>query len=388
MTDTLVYEKKNSLIRLAMLNEGILEEVEYVDEAKASEGSIYLGKITHKLELAHEKTGFFVDIKDGKDAFLMAEEHGMSESNIQEGQSLMVQVSQERRAEKGAKLVRSIQLVGENIVYCPYRMDVGASSRIEDKEKLEEYRRKVIENTTGQEGWILRTSSVDVPFETIAEEMAALRNTFEGIMKKARAVSAPALLYAKGSPLYDAISRHAKTLKRIIVDNHNLEEELKEKYCDAYEIEYQSEPFEETGLEDEIYEALNKVIYLPDGGRVVIEETRACTAIDVDSGDDRGNGNISRLNSEAAVEIARQIRLRNLSGKIIIDFAGSSDYRFMKPVLEILEQELRKDPTKSSVLGLSRAGNVEIVRVRRRPSLSDILTEECEHCQGTGRVNK
>ena len=68
MTDTLVYEKKNSLIRLAMLNEGILEEVEYVDEAKASEGSIYLGKITHKLELAHEKTGFFVDIKDGKDA--------------------------------------------------------------------------------------------------------------------------------------------------------------------------------------------------------------------------------------------------------------------------------------------------------------------------------
>ena len=378
MTDTLVYEKKNSLIRLAMLNEGILEEVEYVDEAKASEGSIYLGKITHKLELAHEKTGFFVDIKDGKDAFLMAEEHGMSESNIQEGQSLMVQVSQERRAEKGAKLVRSIQLVGENIVYCPYRMDVGASSRIEDKEKLEEYRRKVIENTTGQEGWILRTSSVDVPFETIAEEMAALRSTFEGIMKKARAVSAPALLYAKGSPLYDAISRHAKTLKRIIV----------EKYGDAYEIEYQSEPFEETGLEDEIYEALNKVIYLPDGGRVVIEETRACTAIDVDSGDDRGNGNISRLNSEAAVEIARQIRLRNLSGKIIIDFAGSSDYRFMKPVLEILEQELRKDPTKSSVLGLSRAGNVEIVRVRRRPSLSDILTEECEHCQGTGRVNK
>lgn len=125
-----------------------------------------------------KKPVFSVDIKDGKDAFLMAEEHGMSESNIQEGQSLLVQVSQERRAEKGAKLVRSIQLVGENIVYCPYRMDVGASSRIENKEKLDEYRRKVIENTTGQEGWILRTSSVDVPFEVIAEEMIALRSTF------------------------------------------------------------------------------------------------------------------------------------------------------------------------------------------------------------------
>ena len=388
MTDTLVYEKKSNLARLAMLEDGVLQEVEYVDEAKASEGSIYLGKITHKLELAHEKTGFFVDIKDGKDAFLMAEEHGMGESNLQEGQSLLVQVSQERRAEKGAKLVRSIQLVGENIVYCPYRMDVGASSRIENKEKLDEYRRKVFENTTGQEGWILRTSSVDVPFEVIAEELATLRNTFESVMKKARAVSAPALLYAKGSPLYDAIGRYAKSLKRIVVNNHNIEEELKTKYGDAYEIEYQTEPFEEAGLEDEIYEALNKVIYLPDGGRVIIEEARACTAIDVDSGDDHGNGGISRLNNEAAVEIAKQIRLRNLSGKIIIDFAGSSDYRFMKPVLEILEQELRKDPTKSSVLGLSRAGNVEIIRVRRRPSLSDILTEECECCQGTGRVCK
>lgn len=388
MTDTLVYEKKSNLARLAMLEDGVLQEVEYVDEAKASEGSIYLGKITHKLELAHEKTGFFVDIKDGKDAFLMAEEHGISESNIQEGQSLLVQVSQERRAEKGAKLVRSIQLVGENIVYCPYRMDVGASSRIENKEKLDEYRRKVIENTTGQEGWILRTSSVDVPFEVIAEEMVALRSTFESIMKKARAVSAPALLYAKGSPLYDAIGRYAKSLKRIVVNNHNLEEELKARYGDDYEIEYQAEPFEEAGLEDAIYEALNKVIYLPDGGRVIIEEARACTAIDVDSGDDHGNGSISRLNNEAAIEIAKQIRLRNLSGKIIIDFAGSSDYRFMKPVLEILEQELRKDPTKSSVLGLSRAGNVEIIRVRRRPSLSDILTEECACCQGTGRVNK
>ena len=388
MTDTLVYEKKSNLTRLAMLEDGVLQEVEYVDEAKASEGSIYLGKITHKLELAHEKTGFFVDIKDGKDAFLMAEEHGMGESNLQEGQSLLVQVSQERRAEKGAKLVRSIQLVGENIVYCPYRMDVGASSRIENKEKLDEYRRKVFENTTGQEGWILRTSSVDVPFEVIAEEMVTLRNTFESVMKKARAVSAPALLYAKGSPLYDAIGRYAKSLKRIVVNNHNIEEELKTKYGDAYEIEYQTEPFAEAGLEDEIYEALNKVIYLPDGGRVIIEEARACTAIDVDSGDDHGNGGISRLNNEAAVEIAKQIRLRNLSGKIIIDFAGSSDYRFMKPVLEILEQELRKDPTKSSVLGLSRAGNVEIIRVRRRPSLSDILTEECECCQGTGRVCK
>ena len=89
---------------------------------------------------------------------------------------------------------------------------------------------------------------------------------------------------------------------------------------------------------------------------------------------------------EAAAEIARQIRLRNLSGKIIIDFAGSSDYHFLKPVIEALEKEVAQDYTRTTVLGSSRAGNVEVIRVRRRPTLQDLLTVECESCQGTGRV--
>lgn len=388
MIDTIAYEKKDSLVRLALMGEGKLKELEFFDENKASEGSIYLGRITHKLELAHEKTGFFVDIMDGKDAFLMAEEAGLHESNLQEGQSLMVQVSQERRAEKGAKLVRSVQLVGEYVVYCPYRLDVTASSRIEDKETLERYKRQVFENITGQEGWILRTSSVEVPFEAIEAEMQRLRDTFDAIMKKARLVNAPTLLFAKADPLAEAILRHSKTLQKVVVNNHNVEKALQEKYGETLNVEYMGNPFSEFGVEDEIFDALKKEIGLPSGGRVIIEETRACVAIDVDSGDDRANGSISRLNSEAAIEIARQIRLRNLAGKIIIDFAGSSEYRFLKPVIEVLEEEIKKDSCKSSVLGLSRAGNVEIVRVRRRPSLNDVMTTECETCQGTGRVNK
>lgn len=386
--DTIVCEKKSSQIGLALIGNGKVKELEFADENRASEGSIYLGRITHKLELAHDKVGFLVDIKDGKDAFLMEEEIGLPESNISEGQSLMVQVSQEARAEKGAKLVRSIQLVGEYIVYCPYRLDVGSSSRIEDKVKLQEYKNLVIENTTGQEGWILRTSSVDVDFDLIAKEMEELRNQFEAIMKKGRNVTAPELLYKKGNPLFDAINNHQKTLKKIITNSRNVEAEVKEKFGDAFEVEINSEPFAEMGVEDVIFEALDKNVNLAGGGRITIEETRACVAIDVDSGNDRGNGSISRLNNEAAIEIASQIRLRNLSGKIIIDFAGSSDFRFIKPVIETLEAEIKKDTNKSSVLGLSRAGNVEMIRVRRRPSIRDIFTEECEKCQGTGRVSK
>ena len=162
----------------------------------------------------------------------------------------------------------------------------------------------------------------------------------------------------------------------------------KKKFAGRFAIDYMPEPVEELGLEDAISDALLKEVKLPSGGRLSIEETKACVCIDVDSGTDNGRGSISALNQEAAVEIAKQIRLRNLSGKIIVDFAGSSEYKFIKPVLETLEAELAKDSNKGRILGLSKAGNVEVVRVRRRPTLQDVLSVECECCQGTGRVMK
>lgn len=388
MTDVIVYEQKSAQTRIALLDDGEMRGLEIIDENKAAEGNIYLGRITKKIDLVHDKTGFFVDINDGRDAFLNAEESGLDESKVSEGQSLVVQVAQERRAEKGARLSRALQFVGEYIVYHPYKMYVGASSRIEDKQKLEEYKRQVVEHTTGQEGWVLRTAAVTVPFAEIAAEMEKLRNDFEGVLKKARQAAAPSLLYSKGNPLGDYISRYKNTLQKVVTNSRNVEADIKAKFGDEVAVEIVSEPFAEYGLEDAIWEALHRQVNLPGGGSITIEETRACVAIDVDSGDDKGHGGISRLNNEAAAEIAKLIKLRNLSGKIIIDFAGSSEYRFIKPVIEILEQALADDYSRSTVLGLSRAGTVEIVRVRRHPSLQDMLTVECECCQGTGRVNR
>lgn len=386
--DTIIYEKKNSVARIASMFDGDLRELEIIEDNKAAEGNIYLGRITHKLDLAHEKVGFFVDINDGRDAFMNADEAGLNEANMTEGQSIVVQVSQEKRAEKGAKVVRAIQIVGNNIVYCPYRMTIEASPRIEDLNKLAEYKEKVLENTTGQEGWILRTSSVEVPFDEIAKEMVELREIYENVRIKARSAKAPSLLYSKADALNGLVAKNVSTLHKIVVNSHHLEEELKAQYGEEITVEFKAEPFAEYGLEDAICEALQKTVNLKSGGRIHIEETKAFVAIDVDSGDDKANGSISRLNSEAAVEIAKQIRLRNLAGKIIIDFAGSSEYKFLKSVIEELEAELADDPYKARVLGLSRGGNVEIQRIRRRPTLSDVLSVECETCSGTGRVAK
>ncbi|MBS4772729.1 MAG: ribonuclease E/G [Proteobacteria bacterium] len=384
MSVKLIYEQNNQNCRLATLNNDELTEVEFYDESRAHEGNIYLGRIVKKIELANGKTGYFLDIGDSRDAFINGEEPELEDLMAAEGQSVVVQICQEQRAEKGAKLTRALQFVGENLVYCPYRMDIEASCKIEDKLRVENLVSLVEENMTGQEGWIIRTSAADAADKVVVDEMAMLRKKFDDVLDKTKQVKSPALLMERNNCLEDAFLRNRKHLEGIVLNNHNLEE----KYKDKTEVTYCTNPFKEFGIDEAIDDALQKEVRLKNGGRITIEETRACTAIDVDSGDDNGKGSLGRLNIEAAFEIAKQIRLRNLSGKIIVDFAGTSDYKYLKNAIDILEQELRKDYIKSTVFGLSRGGNVEIVRVRRRPTLRNIMTEECPTCRGTGSVEK
>lgn len=384
MSVKLIYEQNNQNCRLATLNNDELTEVEFYDESRAHEGNIYLGRIVKKIELANGKTGYFLDIGDSRDAFINGEEPELEDLMAAEGQSVVVQICQEQRAEKGAKLTRALQFVGENLVYCPYRMDIEASCKIEDKLRVENLVSLVEENMTGQEGWIIRTSAADAADKVVVDEMAMLRKKFDDVLDKTKQVKSPALLMERNNCLEDAFLRNRKHLEGIVLNNHNLEE----KYKDKTEVTYCTNPFKEFGIDEAIDDALQKEVRLKNGGRITIEETRACTAIDVDSGDDNGKGSLGRLNIEAAFEIAKQIRLRNLSGKIIVDFAGTSDYKYLKNAIDILEQELRKDYIKSTVFGLSRGGNVEIVRVRRRPTLRNVMTEECPTCRGTGSVEK
>jgi ribonuclease G len=375
--DTILYYQVNNQSKIAMLDNGRLCEYEQFNIDGVAEGNIYLGKISGKTDLANGKVGYFVDINDRVPAFLNADEYG-HDNNLTVGQSVVVQVQQEARFEKGAKVVRSVQLVGQNICYCPFKMGVDASSRIGNKALLETYKQQVMEHMTGQEGWILRTSSVDVAIEDIIAEMDDLRQLYNDVRVKARNATAPAVLYSKDNPIFDAIINNEETLQKVVLNNHNIENEIKDVFDGDITTEYDANPFATFGIDDMLEDALASEVKLPSGGRIFIEETKAFVAIDVDSGEDRGNGSISHLNEEAACVIAHQIKLRNLAGKIVIDFAGSSEYKFMKPVLDILHHELAKDKVKTRLFGLTKAGNVEIVRVRRKPSLSAILGNKAQ----------
>ena len=380
--EKIIFDRNDEAAGIAVFDETGLMEIDIYNDNRAIEGNVYLGRISKKISLANDRIGFMVNIGDGREAFLNSYEPTLKEANMNEGQSVVVQVAQEKRAEKGAKVVRNIQLAKTYLVYCPFKFDVEASYKIEDIEKAAAYKKFVQEHSQGQEGWILRTASTEATEAQLLEEMALLREIYENIRKKARTLTAPAVLYTKENPLFEYIRRYKDSLKEIVVDTPKLKEQVEAVFSGT--VTLQKEAFEEFGIDDAIVEALNRTVKLKHGGNLHIEETRAFVAIDVAG--KRNVGDLDSLNIEAAKEIARQIRLRNLSGKIIIDFAGSSEYRFMKKVIEILEVELADDICHSRVLGLSRAGNVEILRQRRRPSLRDLYTVECPTCNGTGRV--
>lgn len=383
--DTIVYEKSGSDACLAVLDNGTLNEFELFNESGATEGNVYLGRIVKKIDLSEDKFGFMVNIGDNKEAFMSSQERGLLEVNMTEGQCVVVQVSKVAHSDKGAKLVRAIQIPGTYLVYRPFGSYVDVSLKINNEEKVKELQDAVLKNIgTSQEGWVVRTAAENVDINVIIEEMHKLREIYENIRIKARSATAPALLFAKENPLFDLLQRYKNTLKTVVVNDHNLEEKLKAVFDG--EVRYTKDPSEEYGIQDMLQLALQKTISLANGGEIHIEETRAMVAIDVDTKGAISRGQTDDFNKQAAKEIAHQIILRNLSGKIMIDFAGSNEYRFMRSVIDTLEEELAGDPQGAKVLGLSKAGNVEILRRRKRPTLLEEFSVECPTCAGTGRV--
>lgn len=383
MIDEIVVEEKNGIKKIAELENGDLKEIIFWDDNKINEGNIYLGKITKKINTANGKEGYFINVGYEKDAFINAQEHDLEDLKANEGQDVIVQVIQEQRAEKGARMSRFLQIAGITMVYCPYGSEIEISSKIEEEAKREELYNIVAQNCDNG-GWIIRTAAENSPKEFVLDEMQELQKKFNMIISKAKSSKAPCLLLSKDNVLQEIVAKNIDNIQKLVTNNHLIEKDFEE----ILPTEYTTEPFKKYGIDEMINDALKKVIKLKCGGRIIVEETKACVAIDVDSGEGVSQGGLGRLNQEAAYEIAKQIILRNLSGKIIIDFAGMAEFKFLKSCIDIMEKELRDDTSHAKVLGISKAGNVEIVRMRKRPTLCDLLTEECKTCCGTGRVEK
>ncbi|NLP18593.1 MAG: Rne/Rng family ribonuclease [Firmicutes bacterium] len=319
---------------------------------------------------------------------------------LQPGQKIVVQVVKEPIGSKGARVTTHITLPGRNLVLMPHVDYAGVSRRIADEKERERLRELVEELRPRGMGLIVRTAAEGKEGTAqLREDMEFLQRLWARIRRRMRKGPTPALLY-KDLDLVYRIMRDLYTddIDRVTVDNREVLEKML-YLLDIYAPHLKERVFYYApeqdillayGLEAELEKALKRRVWLKSGGYLVIDQTEALTAIDVNTGKYVGTTNLAdtvlRTNLEAAREIARQLRLRNVGGIIIIDFIDMDTEEAQTTVLTALEKELAKDKVKARVLGLTQLGLVEMTRKKVRQPLANVLMKYCPNCGGKGRV--
>ncbi len=397
--------------RVAMLEQGVVQEL-HMERASARGlvGNIYLGRVARVLPGMQSA---FVEIGLERAAFLHIADiwehrqngHGGDsrpiEKILHEGQSLLVQVIKDPIGTKGARLSTQVSLAGRLLVYLPQDSHIGISQRIEDEAEREILREKLTlllpEGLTG--GFIIRTMAETATEREMQGDIEYLTKLWRDLNERALAVPAPALLYQDLS-LAQRVLRDMATEEtaRVVVDSRETFVKMQEfagEYTPAIVdriIHYAGERplFDLNSVEDEIEKALARRVDLKSGGYLIVDQTEAMTTIDVNTGGFVGGRNfddtIFKTNLEAAQVIARQLRLRNLGGIIIIDFIDMENADHRNAVLAELNRALDRDRTRLTVNGFTQLGLVEMTRKRTRESLAHVLCEQCPTCHGRGEL--
>jgi ribonuclease G len=321
------------------------------------------------------------------------------EELLQEGQEILVQVSKEPIGTKGARLTSYITLPGRYLVFMPMVDHIGVSRRIVNEEERQRLKEIVREAKQPGVGFIVRTVSEGVDRQELHSDMAFLSKLWEDIQKKAAALPAPALVH----PDLNIILRTVRDLftsevDRLIIESpHDYETclEFVRSYLPHLQPKIQlhqgKEPiFEAYGIELEIERALGRKIWLKSGGYIVIDQTEALVAVDVNTGRFVGKRNpeetILQTNLEAIKEIVYQLRLRNIGGIIIIDFIDMEREESREKVYNALLNALRSDRSRTRISKISELGLVEMTRKRVRESLGRVLCRPCPYCDGSGTI--
>lgn len=319
---------------------------------------------------------------------------------LKPGQELVVQVLKDAMPNKGPRISTQITLPGRYLVFLPGVEHLGISRRIEDEAERERLRQLLGELRPRAGGLIARTAVEGCGGEEMAADLAYLTQLWKRIDQRAAESDPPALLH-----------RDLDLARRVVRDS--LSSDYVELWVEGDEAYREIRGFladvqpplvdlvkpwlgherllQHFGVEDEIAAALRSKVWLKSGGHIVIHQTEALVAIDINTGRYVGRHNLEdtvlRTNLEAVREIARQVRLRNLGGIIVIDLIDMSEPRHGEQVFAALLEELAKDRAKNKALPISDFGLVEITRKRSRPSLERIMTQSCPHCAGSGRIH-
>ncbi len=395
--------------RVAVLEQGVTQELHIErTSVRGIVGNIYNGRVSRVLPGMQSA---FVDIGLDRAAFLHVADIWNSnqhpntakpiEKLLYEGNNILVQVIKDAIGTKGARLSTQISLAGRLLVYLPQESHIGISQRIEDNSERELLRERLQQILPLEEkgGYIIRTMAETADENDLRADLEYLHKLWHDIQQKSTAISAPMLLYQdldlSHRVLRDLVNEDTA---RILVDSRENYQRLV-KFAQNY-MTYMVERitlytgdrplFDLYGVEEEIEKSLAKRVNLKSGGYLIIDQTEALTTMDVNTGGFIGVRNfddtIFKTNLEAAQVIARQLRLRNLGGIIIIDFIDMDSEEHKNAVLAELNKALLKDRMRITVNGFSALGLVEMTRKRTRESLAHILCEPCPTCQGRGEI--
>lgn len=411
----IIITSENNEIRAAVLEDGKLYEVldDTAREARFA-GSIFKGKI-HNIVPGIQAA--FVDIGLGKNAFLyvgdvvlpdylddqkiLPEKFPSIEHLIKAGQEVVVQIVREQAGNKGARVTTNLSLPGRFTVLLVGNKDyLGVSKKIKDareKQRLFDLGTKV---KPADSGLIIRTLAEGISEKELAEDIDKLLEIKEQIEAKIQDHSLQGLIYSCNDP-FSRLLREIidEEVDKIVIDDGDLAELLRKKLREVHSstatkvwTDLKGNLFQRYDIDLEITKALQPKVPLESGGYLIIEQTEALTAIDVNSGKYTGSESLQdtllNLNLESSGEISRQIRLRNLSGIIIMDFVDMDQKEDWERLLDSLEKSFLKDKVKCKVMGLTKLGLIEATRKKEGQTLAARYTYKCPQCAGKGMISK
>jgi ribonuclease E len=404
----MVVRQRADRTQIAVLEDGVLVE-HYVDKASHQSyvGNVYLGKVQNVLP---SMEAAFVDIGKGRNAVLYAGEvnfdasglEGESkriESALKSGQSILVQVTKDPIGHKGARLTSQVSLPGRYLVYVPGASMTGISRKLPDTERsrLKQILKQVMPENAGV---IVRTAAEGASEEELSRDVARLAAQWEAIEKKSKTANAPDLLYSEPDltlrVVRDIFNEDFKSLVIASDSEWDLVDEYVRYVAPHLADRMQrwdddEDVFAAYRIDEQLAKALERKVWLPSGGSLVIDHTEAMNIIDVNTGKFTGQGGnleqtVTRNNLEAAEEIVRQLRLRDLGGIIVIDFIDMVLESNRELVLRRLLECLARDRTKHQVAEVTSLGLVQMTRKRVGSGLLEAFSVPCEHCNGRGVI--
>ncbi|WNF21873.1 Rne/Rng family ribonuclease [Mesobacillus jeotgali] len=391
--------------RFAMVKDGEVEKI-YIEQPgqQSLVGNIYLGIVEKVIpgmnaafvNFGEEMSGFLQ--KEKLPSYVLSDDEKKNSrsisSYVHQGEKLLVQVEKDAAGTKGARLTGVIELQGENLVYMPHGKYIAVSKKAESPETRDKWREFASQVKTPEEGLIFRTESLSQTEEVIMSELEQQRDQYAQMAKSMSAMKKPGVVHSRDYFFEQAMSALLSVENvEVITDCLDMKKRIQQHHPEGIESEFyngKENIFFFYKIEQEIERLLKRMVWLEKGAYMVIDQGEALTMIDVNTGKFSGKSDlrdtVMKTNMNAAAEAARQIRLRDLAGIILIDFIDMKSQSERDKVLKHIQKELLLDGRRTRIIGFTELGILQLTRKKTKQSMAETLTEKCWTCGGTGQV--